>query len=43
MVKYIQLSSGSVITRRSGGGYDEIWDIENKAISITTVTLDLSQ
>lgn len=42
MSKKIELSSGTVLTRDPGGGYDEIWKIENKAMATIKVTLDMS-
>ena len=43
MSKRIQLESGSFITRSSGEGYEEIWEVENKSLSTLEVTLDLSK
>ena len=40
--KVVELTSGTVITKHSGNGYDEIWEIESKAIANTIVTLDMS-
>ena len=38
----IELKSGSIIQRIPSGQYDEIWKMENKALAVTYLTLDLS-
>ena len=40
--KVIELKSGTIITKRKGDDYDEIWDIESKAIANTVINLDLT-
>ena len=40
--KIAEFKSGTTITRTYENDYDEVWDIECKAVAITYITLDLS-
>jgi len=41
--KTIELKSGAIITRVPLNEYDERWDIDNRTLAKTFVTLDISQ
>ena len=41
--KVVELKSGTVITKRTENDYDEVWEIECKAVAMTYVTIDMSR